>query len=130
VGSIWELIRGGPLTVADANALYVQKTGDTMAGQLVLVGNPTLPLHAADKNYVDIQLAQYLPLSGGVLTGSLSMPAAYIPVNPEEVATKHYVDTAAGGGGPATVFVDGISILGNGAAATPLTVGTIDGGIF
>ena len=37
---------------ADASA-YVQKSGDTMTGALVLPGDPVTPLQAADKNYVD-----------------------------------------------------------------------------
>ncbi len=37
---------------ADASP-YVQKTGDTMTGALLLPGDPTTALQAADKNYVD-----------------------------------------------------------------------------
>ncbi len=36
---------------------YVQKAGDTMSGALVLPGDPTAPLQASDKNYVDEQTA-------------------------------------------------------------------------
>ena len=32
---------------------YVQKSGDTMTGALILPGDPATPLQAADKNYVD-----------------------------------------------------------------------------
>ncbi len=41
---------------------YVLKGGDTMTGPLVLPGDPTAPLQAADKGYVDGQIAG---LSGG-----------------------------------------------------------------
>ena len=37
--------------------MYVQKTGDTMTGPLVLPGDPTAPLQAAEKQYVDAQVA-------------------------------------------------------------------------
>ncbi len=37
---------------ADASA-YVQKSGDTMTGALILSGNPTTGMQAANKNYVD-----------------------------------------------------------------------------
>jgi hypothetical protein len=40
-------------TPADASSPYVQKTGDTMTGPLVLPADPVSPNQAADKNYVD-----------------------------------------------------------------------------
>ena len=36
---------------------YVEKSGDTMTGPLVLPGDPVAPLQAADMNYVDEQVA-------------------------------------------------------------------------
>ena len=45
---------GHPL---DSSTPYVQKTGDTMTGPLILSGDPVTPLQAADKNYVDTQSA-------------------------------------------------------------------------
>jgi hypothetical protein len=36
---------------------YVEIVGDTMTGPLMLVGDPTAPLQAADKQYVDTQIA-------------------------------------------------------------------------
>jgi hypothetical protein len=38
---------------ANADALRVLKSGDTMSGPLTLPGDPTQPLHAATKQYVD-----------------------------------------------------------------------------
>ena len=38
---------------AATSSLYVQKTGDTMSGPLLLPADPVSPLQAADKNYVD-----------------------------------------------------------------------------
>lgn len=58
---------------------FVKKTGDTMTGALTLNGNPTSNLHAATKKYVDDAVANasssgsYLPLSGGTLTGALTL---------------------------------------------------------
>lgn len=40
-------------TPADTSSIYVQKTGDTMTGPLVLPADPVSPNQAADKNYVD-----------------------------------------------------------------------------
>jgi lysophospholipase L1-like esterase len=39
------------------SSAYVLKTGDTMTGPLVLPGDPTAPLQAAEKQYVDEQIA-------------------------------------------------------------------------
>ena len=50
---IAQALGGSPL---DSSA-YVQKSGDTMTGPLVLPGDPTAPLQASDKNYVDVQIA-------------------------------------------------------------------------
>lgn len=38
---------------------YVQKAGDIMTGPLVLAGDPVSPLQAADKRYVDTNVAQF-----------------------------------------------------------------------
>ena len=46
--------------------------GGALTGPLYLNGDPTAPTQAADKHYVDGQLAQALPLSGGAATGPLT----------------------------------------------------------
>ena len=48
-------VTGHPLD--DATEPYVEKAGDTMTGSLILPGDPTAPLQASDKNYVDGQIA-------------------------------------------------------------------------
>ncbi len=52
---------------------YVQKTGDTMTGALVLPGDPVSALQAADKHYVDAGLAA---VGGGSATKVSTLPAA------------------------------------------------------
>ena len=47
-------VTGHPL---DSSTPYVLKAGDTMTGPLVLPGDPTSPLQAADKHYVDINVS-------------------------------------------------------------------------
>ena len=44
---------GGGLDQPTADALYVNITGDTLTGPLVLAADPTIPLHAATKQYAD-----------------------------------------------------------------------------
>lgn len=70
----------------------VNQAGDTMTGDLTLVGAPTLGNHAATKSYVDSGLATKLNLSGGTLTGALILSAD--PVVGLGAATKQYVDNA------------------------------------
>ena len=63
-------LAGGILTI----------TGTTMTGPLTLCCDPTTPLQAADKHYVDAATAQAVPLAGGTLTGPLTatkLGAAY-----------------------------------------------------
>jgi hypothetical protein len=51
-------------------------------------------MEAATKQYVDNALLGYLPLTGGTLSGSLTL--AGDPIQPMQAATKNYVDLHAG----------------------------------
>lgn len=72
----------------------VNKAGDTMTGPLVLPGDPTQPLEAATKQYVDQHgggaSGDFLPLSGGTMTGPITLAAD--PTTAMEAATKQYAD--------------------------------------
>ena len=48
-------------------------------------------MHAATKHYIDAQVATSLPLSGGTLTGPVSLPAN--PASALQAAPKQYVDS-------------------------------------
>ena len=74
------------LRIAAALLAYLQLTGGTLTGALILAGAPTIPLHAATKAYADLML----PLGGGILTGALTLAGA--PTIPLHAATKAYVD--------------------------------------
>jgi len=62
-------------------------TGGTLTGPLYLNGDPTQPLQAADKHYVDTQAAAELPLTGGSVTGSLTA---------KQLGASYQVDQFAG----------------------------------
>lgn len=72
----------------------VNKAGDTMTGPLVLPGDPTQPMEAATKQYVDQHgggaSGDFLPLSGGTMTGPITLAAD--PTTAMEAATKQYAD--------------------------------------
>ena len=74
----------------------LQLTGGTLSGPLSLAANPTAPLQAATKQYVDSQTAgpAALPLSGGTLSGDLTL--AGNPSAPLQAAPKQYVDATVG----------------------------------
>ncbi len=56
---------------------YVSKTGDTMTGPLTLSGNPSANNQAANKNYVDMELATKADLITGLVpTGELGSGSA------------------------------------------------------
>lgn len=53
---------------------YLPLTGGTLTGPLILSGDPSAPLGASTKQYVDTKSGQYLPLAGGTLSGPLTTP--------------------------------------------------------
>jgi hypothetical protein len=69
----------------------VLRSGDTMIGFLTLNANPTNPLHAATKQYVDTLGTSYVLKSGDTMTGLLTLSGD--PVNALQASTKQYADT-------------------------------------
>lgn len=100
---------------ATANAA-LPKAGGTMTGTLVLNGDPSSPLHAAPKQYVDT----FLPKSGGTMTGYITLHQN--PSSSNHAATKAYVDSAvaAGAGGGS-----GVSTVNGKSGAVVLVPGDI-----
>jgi hypothetical protein len=50
-------------------------SGGTLSGPLYLNSDPTQPLQAADKHYVDSTFNMEVPIAGGTMTGPLATPA-------------------------------------------------------
>lgn len=120
-------------------------TGGTLTGNLNLnnhkiinLSTPTLNTDATNKSYVDglytnleseivSTAAQYLPLKGGTMTGSIDMGDYLItslgnPVNAKDAANKEYVDTVISNVGvewsnvsskPFTSIGTGLQVSGN-----------------
>src|SRR5580698_2883838 len=61
--------------IAEASLSPLSSSGGTLTGPLYLSGDPTQPLQAADKHYVDATFAEAVPLAGGNMTGPLQAPA-------------------------------------------------------
>lgn len=115
-GAAWKW--DGVKWVGGAGGPYVSRSGDHMTGPLYLAGNPSLPLEAANKDYVDwvathnVEEAPFngeaygrelgewtpvLPITGGFMRGAISMDGWEInnlpmPLLPQQAANKEYVD--------------------------------------
>jgi hypothetical protein len=61
-------------SIAEMTQSQLTATGGTLSGPLYLNGDPTQPLQAADKHYVDTTFGLAVPLSGGNMTGPLAAP--------------------------------------------------------
>lgn len=82
----------GDVTYPDTT--FVRKAGDTMLGDLILNEDPTVPLQAATKQYVDDSFdpAQFVEITGDTMTGPLVLSGN--PVVALGAAPKQYVDQA------------------------------------
>ena len=62
-------------SIAEVEGSLLLAAGGTLSGPLYLNGDPTQPLQAADKHYVDTTFSEAVPLAGGNMTGALQTPA-------------------------------------------------------
>jgi trimeric autotransporter adhesin len=102
-------VSGHPL---DSSSPFVMKTGDTMTGALVLPGDPTTPNDAADKHYVDVNLAaaagglgqkvSLLPLATQAVTQPVGTQLQVNNLNGAEYASQYA--TGLGGNGIANAL--------------------------
>lgn len=111
----------------------VNKAGDAMTGPLVLPGDPTQPMEAATKQYVDQHGGgaggDCLPLSGGTMTGPLTLAAD--PTTAMGAATKQYADKMlplAGGTMTGNLLLNGDPTQDNGAATKKYVDDAVAGG--
>ena len=62
-------------SIAELAESELTASGGTLSGPLFLSGDPTQALEAADKHYVDTQVATAVPIAGGNMTGALTAPS-------------------------------------------------------
>ena len=62
-------------SIAELAGSQLTANGGTLTGPLYLNGDPTQTLEAADKHYVDAQVATAVPVAGGNMTGALTTPS-------------------------------------------------------
>ncbi|MGD0434811.1 MAG: hypothetical protein ABSA58_27395, partial [Acetobacteraceae bacterium] len=75
------------LRLGDLASSVITKNGGSLTGPLSLAADPSAPLQAATKEYVDARIYR----SGDTLTGPLQLSGN--PTAPLQAATKGYVDT-------------------------------------
>ena len=104
-------LAGGVLTV----------TGATMTGPLTLCCDPTQPLQAADKHYVDENIALEVPLAGGSMTG---------PLTSVKIGALYQVDQFSGGdfGAKLSACLSGLSQTQGGTCDARNFTGTLSMG--
>ncbi len=73
--------------IAELSQSELAATGGTLTGPLYLNADPTQPMQAATKHYVDTQVATALPLTGGTVTGALTA---------EQIGALYQADQFAG----------------------------------
>ncbi len=61
-------------SISELTQSLLTASGGSLSGSLYLNGDPTQPLQAADKHYVDSTLSLAVPLAGGNMTGALATP--------------------------------------------------------
>jgi len=100
----------------------VQKTGDTMTGDLDMGGNqienlgtPVANTDATTKDYVDNALGGKLDTSGGTMSGDIDMGGQMVnnlgtPVATDDAATKGYVDGTLAGKQNTVATTTGVAI--------------------
>jgi fibronectin-binding autotransporter adhesin len=128
-----------PLTGGTLTGNITVNGNETIGGTLTLSADPTANLQAATKRYVDsnintvnLEFANYLLLTGGTLTGGLTISSGTLTLNTDptanlQAATKQYVDAKTSGIiGIPDAPSDGTAYWRNNAAWT----GTVDVGTF
>ena len=117
--------------IAELTGSLLTASGGTLSGPLTLCCDPTQPLGAADKHYVDETFALAVPLAGGSMTGALATPAVNgveSPVAGSSQTTLQGAMSAAGANGameisPAYAGTDGFTNP-NGVYVTDLRQGS------
>ena len=88
--------------IAELEGSLLTASGGTLTGPLILCCDPTTPLMAADKHYVDEAVAAGASLTGGTFTGPIAAPSlngVSSPVAGGTQATLQATVTAAGTNG-------------------------------
>ncbi|MGA2674486.1 MAG: hypothetical protein ABSE99_14800 [Terracidiphilus sp.] len=85
--------------IAELTESLLTASGGTLSGPLYLNGDPTQPLQAADKHYVDTTFSMEVPIAGGTMTGPLAAPAVNGVESPVAGTSQTTLQSAIGAAG-------------------------------
>ena len=85
--------------ITELTGSLLTASGGTLSGGLYLNGDPTQPLQAADKHYVDSAFSQAVPLAGGAMTGFLTTPSVNGVVSPAAGSSQTTLQAAVNAAG-------------------------------
>jgi hypothetical protein len=104
--------------IAALSGSLLTASGATMTGPLTLCCDPTTPLQAADKHYIDEETALDVPLTGGTLTG---------PLTSVKIGALYQVDQFAGAdfGAKLGACLSGLSATQGGTCDARNFIGTL-----
>jgi hypothetical protein len=86
-------------SITELTESLLTASGGTLSGPLYLSGDPTQPLQAADKHYVDDTFALAVPLAGGNMTGALTTPSVNGVQSPQPVSSQTTLQQAMSAAG-------------------------------
>jgi hypothetical protein len=85
--------------IAQLEGSLLTASGGTLTGPLYLCCDPTQPLEAADKHYVDTTFNMEVPITGGTMTGPLLVPAVNGVESPLAGTSQTTLQAAMNAGG-------------------------------
>ena len=112
--------------IAELQASLLTASGGTLTGPLILCCDPTTPLMAADKHYVDEVAAEGLSAGGGTVAGPVvaeSLNGVYSPEAGTAQSTLQETQTAAAAANGSMMVPPGYSSSGAGTDAFTNTQG-------
>ncbi len=85
--------------ITELTGSLLTASGGNLTGPLYLNADPTQPLQASTKHYVDTQVATAVPLSGGNMTGGLRTPAVNGVQSPDAGSAQTTLQSAIASAG-------------------------------
>ena len=113
-------------SVAELTESLLTASGGNLSGPLYLSSDPTQPLQASDKHYVDAQVGTAVPLGGGNMTGALTTPAVNGVQSPATTGTQTTLQAAMNAAGANGAMVIPPSYAGTDTFTNPNGVRVTD----
>jgi hypothetical protein len=113
-------------SIAQAVASQLTASGGNLTGPLYLNADPTQPLQAADKHYVDETFLLAVPLAGGNMTGPLQTPTVNGVQSPQTGSGQTTLQAAISAAGASGAMMIPPNYAGSDGFTNPNGVRVID----